>query len=333
MSSQHENTEATVKDIKSGNLRTCARLITRVEREETGLTSLLGALYRSGSQGRTIGITGPPGVGKSSLVNKLVDFWRKKGKRIAVLAVDPSSPFSGGAILGDRFRMAVHSCDDNVFIRSMASRGQMGGLAKAVGDALTVLNAMPWDYVIVETVGAGQSETDIMRYASAIMLVQTPMGGDDIQAAKAGINEIGDIYVVNKSDHPEASRTCAQLEGMVALGQSLHPDRIWCPPVVKTQSLSGEGVDKLADEIENFFNHLEKNPEIEDRRFRDRLRHQIGDIARDHLTRRIDSDHNGYGETAVKAARIGEADPYTLAAGLLDSAGKQSAKSANRIEK
>ncbi len=332
MSSQHDATEIVVRALKSGSIRTCAKLISRVEQEEPDLGSLLGALYRSGQCGRTIGVTGPPGAGKSSLVNKLLGFWRKKGMKVAVLAVDPSSPFSGGAILGDRFRMVEHSCDDNVFIRSMASRGQMGGLAKAVGDALTILNAMPWDYVIVETVGAGQSETDIMRYTSAVILVQTPMGGDDVQAAKAGINEIGDIYVVNKSDHPDAGRTCAQLEEMIALGQSLHPDRIWCPPVVKTQSLSGEGIEILAGEIENFFAHLKTSPEIDDRRFRDRLRHQIRDIASDNLARQIDTDSNEYGEKAVQAARFGEADPYTLAARLLDNAGKRSAEKSGRIE-
>lgn len=204
------------------------------------------ALYQVGGHARVVGVTGPPGAGKSTLINKLVGHWRGEGLRVAVLAVDPSSPFTGGAVLGDRLRMTDHSGDDVVFIWSMASRGRLGGLAKAAGDAITVLDAMRWDVVLVETVGVGQNETDIMRHASVVVLLQTPMGGDDIQAAKAGITEIGDIFVVNKSDHPEADRTARLLDEMIALSHRLHGQRTWRPPVVMTQALNGKSVSELA---------------------------------------------------------------------------------------
>ncbi len=210
--------DETVRALGLGDVRRCARLITLIERGGTDLVPLLQRLYRVGGRGRTVGVTGPPGAGKSTLLNKLVAAWRRRGMAVAVLAIDPSSPFSGGAVLGDRLRMMEHACDAGVFIRSMASRGHLGGLAKAAGDALTVLNAMPWDIVLIETVGVGQNETEIMRHAEVVMLVQTPMGGDAIQAAKAGITEIADIFVVNKSDHPQADHTVRQLEEMVSLG-------------------------------------------------------------------------------------------------------------------
>ncbi len=302
----------------SGDVRTCARIISRVERGDTEVVSLLQALYRAGGRSRVVGVTGPPGAGKSSLVSQLVKVWRKRGLKVAILAVDPSSPFSGGAVLGDRLRMAEHSCDDQVFIRSMASRGQLGGLTKAVGDALTVLDAMPWDIVVVETVGVGQNETDIIRHADVVALVQTPMGGDDIQAAKAGINEIGDIYVVNKGDHPDANRTCRQLRDMISLGLHLNPgDCSWVPPVIKTQSLLGQGADELADQIENRFRNLRENPEMARRRARERIRHRTTEIVRDMLDRRLHSEDGQAVEAMIDSVLVRERDPYALAAGLI----------------
>ena len=299
--------------LTSGCVRTCARFISRIERGEPGLVELLRALYMVGGSEKIIGITGPPGAGKSSLVAKVIGVLRRRGNRVAVLAVDPSSPFTGGAILGDRLRMIGHATDPEVFIRSMASRGRLGGLAKKAGDVLTVLSAMPWDFIIVETVGTGQSETEIMHYAAVVVLVQTPMAGDDVQAAKAGINEISDIYVVNKSDHPDADRFRRQLEAMVGLGLRLEGDRLWRPPVVKTQSLVGEGVDELVDQIGQRFRSLAENPELSRQRFRNRLRHRVVEIVREMLERDIQSGNGMLPDSRLEPVLAREKDPYELA--------------------
>ena len=311
------DTGAILGALQSGNIRTCARLITRIERGTPNLIPLLQALHRAGGRSRIVGVTGSPGVGKSTLVSKLVGVWRKRGLRVAVLAVDPSSPFSGGAVLGDRLRMMEHSCDEGVFIRSMASRGQLGGLAKATGDALTILDAMPWDVILIETVGVGQNETDVMRHASVVILLQTPMGGDDVQAAKAGITEIGDIFVVNKSDHPDADRTVRQLEEMIMLGLCLHPDKTWQPPVVKTQAINGEGVATLVDHIDSRFAHLLAQPEMARRLLRDRTRHRVGELLHYMLEQRLRSGVGLLHEGAIDAVIERDADPYALAAALL----------------
>lgn len=311
--------DAAVRALGSGDVRACAQIISRIERDEADLIPLLQAVYRAGGRCRVIGITGPPGAGKSSLISWLIGIWRRRGLRVAVLAVDPSSPFSGGAVLGDRLRMAEHSCDDGVFIRSMAARGRLGGLAKAAGDALTVLDAMPWDVVVVETVGVGQNETDIMRHAAAVVLLQTPMGGDYVQAAKAGINEIADIYVVNKADHPDADRTFHQLEQMIALSHRLHPDQTWRPPVVKTQALLGEGMEALADHIESRFAHLQTHPDTARRQLRDRVRHRTAEIVRDMLDRRLRSENGELVDALIDSVVARDSDPYALAVGLLAS--------------
>lgn len=306
-----------VSALGEGDVRTCARLISRVESGDEDLVPVLQRLYLVGGRTRIVGVTGPPGAGKSTLVSRLVGTWRKRGLRVAILAVDPSSPFSGGAVLGDRLRMMEHSCDEGVFIRSMASRGHLGGLAKAAGDALTVLDAMPWDIVLVETVGVGQNETDIMRHVSVVILLQTPMGGDDVQAAKAGITEIGDIFVVNKSDHPDADRTVRQLKEMISLGLCLHSERTWQPPVVKTRALNGEGVAELADHIDRFFCHLTAQPDAARQQLRARAKHRVGEILHDMLERRLRSDNDFWLENSIGPVVRHESDPYALAAGLL----------------
>jgi LAO/AO transport system kinase len=303
--------------ITSGQVRAGTKLISRIERDEEGLVPILRALYRIGGRARIIGVTGPPGAGKSTLINKLVGHWRSDGLRVAVLAVDPSSPFTGGAVLGDRLRMTDHCGDDGVFIRSMASRGQLGGLARAAGDAITVLDAMPWDVVLVETVGVGQSETDIMRHASVVVLLQTPMGGDDVQAAKAGITEIGDIFVVNKSDHPDADRTARLLEEMIALGHRLHGHRTWRPPVVKTQALHGEGVSELAHHIDRCFAALAANPESARARLREQTRHRVGEILQNQLDKRMRSNANQWMDTLIDPVLTRDSDPYAVADELL----------------
>lgn len=307
----------TLEALCRGDVRTCARLLTRIERGEEAVIPLLQALYRAGGNGRVIGVTGPPGAGKSSLISCLIGAWRRRGLRVAVLAIDPSSPFTGGAVLGDRLRMVEHGCDDGVFIRSMASRGQLGGLARAAGDALTVLEAMPWDVILVETVGVGQNETDIMRHAAVVVLLQTPLGGDEVQAVKAGIIEIGDVYVVNKSDHPAADRTCRQLREMIARGSRLRPDRDWQPPVIKTQAHLGVGVAELVDAIDGCFAHQNADPEAARRYMSDRARHRIGEILRDRLDRRLRSGDEGWLEGSIEPVVSREKDPYTVVAEML----------------
>lgn len=303
--------------VTSGNIRSAARLISRIERDEDVVVPILQALYRRGATSRVVGVTGPPGAGKSTLISRLVAHWRTQGVRVAVLAVDPSSPFSGGAVLGDRLRMAHHSGDKGVFIRSMASRGHLGGLSRAAGDVLTVLEAMPWDVVLIETVGVGQNETDIMRHASVVVLLQTPMGGDDVQAAKAGINEIGDIFVVNKSDHREADRTVQMLKEMIALGQLLHRERVWSPPVLKTQALLGEGIAELAENIDRFFLEFRDGSKAAYQRRRAQTRFRIGEILRDLLDRRIRSDDGTWLDAIVDPVIARRRDPYEVAIEML----------------
>lgn len=308
---------ATIAAVTAGQIRAGTRLISRIERGDDSVTPILCALFRRGGHGRVIGVTGPPGAGKSTLINRMVGHWRQQGLRVAVLAIDPSSPFTGGAVLGDRLRMGDHSGDPGVFIRSMASRGQLGGLAKAAGDAITVLDAMGWDVVLVETVGVGQNETDVMRHAAVVVLLQTPMGGDDIQAAKAGITEIGDIFVVNKSDHPDAERTARYLEDMLALGQRLHGAKPWHPPVVRTRASSGAGVDDLAAQIDKCFATLAAHPELARARMAERVRHRVTEILRHQLDRRLKSEASPLLDPLIQPVLVRQSDPYAVADELL----------------
>ena len=307
--------------VAAGHIRSAARLITRVERDDPGVVPLLQALYRRGGRSRVVGVTGPPGAGKSTLINALVRHWRRAGLSVAVLAIDPSSPFSGGAVLGDRLRMMDHSGDAGVFIRSMASRGHLGGLSRATGDALTVLDAMPWDVVLIETVGVGQNETDIMRHAAVVVLLQTPMGGDDVQAAKAGINEIGDIFVVNKADHKDADHTVQMLAEMIALAQRLHAERSWTPPVVKTQATTGEGVAELVAHIDRCFVDHADGSAASLGRARARMRFRVGEILRDMLDRRMRSEDGRWLDELLDPVIARETDPYALAEKMLARAG------------
>lgn len=264
------------ENVLSGNRSAVARLITHVENNHPDIQPALATLYPHTGKAHLVGITGSPGTGKSSLGNELTKAFRRRGKTVAVLAIDPTSPFSGGAILGDRIRMRELAGDPGVFIRSMASRGSLGGLAQAAHNAITIFDAAGFDVILIETVGAGQSEVEIARAAHTVIVVEAPGLGDDIQAIKAGILEIADIFSVNKADRPGASKTVSALKAMLELGhpsahQLMHHGRFlpvadpppaeetissWQIPVIETVAVKGEGINQLIEAIEAHREHL-----------------------------------------------------------------------------
>ncbi|HYS56326.1 MAG TPA: methylmalonyl Co-A mutase-associated GTPase MeaB [Thermoanaerobaculia bacterium] len=260
-----------------------ARAISLVEREDPAAEQLLAAIYPSTGKARIVGITGSPGAGKSTLVAALAKFYRRQAKRIGIVAVDPTSPFSGGAILGDRIRMAELYTDRGVFIRSMATRGFMGGLAKATNDVVDLLDAAGFDIVLVETVGVGQDEVDVIRTVQTNVVVLVPGMGDDIQAIKAGIMEIGDVFVVNKADRPGADKTVTEVTMMMGLVEE-HGD--WMPPIVKTVASRGEGIAELDDAIRKHFEYLSTSGEL-DRRNRERVRIRINMLLKEKFMGRL----------------------------------------------
>ena len=239
------NPQNLIDKIIKGNQLAGSRLIRLLEEgDEVGI-KLLKLLYPHTGRAYVTGITGPPGSGKSTLVNFLISEFRRRNKRVAVVAIDPSSPISGGALLGDRIRMRQHADDDGVFIRSMATRGHLGGLSKTTREAVLVFDAMGYDVVIIETVGVGQDEVEIAKFAHTTAVVSLPGMGDDIQAMKAGLLEIGDLYIVNKADHPGADEVAEQLVTMLHLAKRSPND--WQPPVIKTVAPKNEGIIELAD--------------------------------------------------------------------------------------
>src|SRR5687768_7006230 len=236
--------------IFSGDPRSVARAITAVENGAENAAELMKAVFPHTGNALIIGITGAPGAGKSSLVDKLALFYKDKGERIGIVCVDPSSPFSGGAILGDRIRMATLGLDKDIFIRSMATRGNLGGLSRATVDAVAILDAAGFDKVIVETVGVGQDEVEIVKTADVSVVVLVPGMGDDIQAIKAGIMEIGDVFVINKADREGVIRTQKELEALLSLA---HRPDMWNPPIVKTVATESKGIEDLAAAIEAYY--------------------------------------------------------------------------------
>jgi LAO/AO transport system kinase len=304
-----------VAAILAGDWRQAAKLITRIECGDPECPDLLRTLYRSGGRSHIIGVTGAPGAGKSTLVNQLLTAFRRAGKRVAVLAIDPSSLFSGGALLGDRIRMQRHSTDENIFIRSMSSRGTIGGLATAAGDAITVLDAMGWDAVIVETVGVGQNEIDIVRYATTVVLIETPSSGDAVQSVKAGVAEIGDIFVVNKSDQEGADRRAQVIADMLQTRRSE-----WLPLVLKTDSLSGRGTGELLSAIESHYQFLESHPAARKERLLQSIKLQILWIIHERTARRLLREPRAIiTEQELDDLMARRTDPYELALRLSDA--------------
>jgi LAO/AO transport system kinase len=300
----------------NGEPRAVARLISLVENDSAALREVAAALAPYGGHAQVVGLTGAPGVGKSTTTSAMVTALRTAGKRVGVLAVDPSSPFSGGALLGDRVRMQDHATDAGVFIRSMASRGQLGGLSAAVPQALRVLDAAACDVVLVETVGVGQAEVEIASLADTTVLVLAPGLGDGIQAAKAGIIEIADIFVVNKADRDGADQVARDLRYMQSLGGQRAPGT-WRPPIVKTVAARGEGIDKVIEAIEKHRAWMDEHDELTRRR-RARAAAEIEAIALGRVKQRFAQVHGTIALDAA-AARVvaGEADPYTAAEGLV----------------
>ncbi|MEJ2422052.1 MAG: methylmalonyl Co-A mutase-associated GTPase MeaB [Acidobacteriota bacterium] len=245
-----------VESMLNGDIRALSRILSVVEDRRDGYMDILKDLYRNAGRARIIGITGPPGAGKSTLVNGLIARFRKKDSRVAVVAVDPSSAFSGGALLGDRIRMSDAALDDGVFIRSMATRGHMGGLATATDDVVTVLDSAGYDVVLVETVGVGQDEVDIVREADTVLVTLVPGLGDDIQAIKAGIMEIADVFVVNKADRDGVG----QLEKEIRAMMELATEKLeWEPPIVKTIAARGEGLEDLIAAMDSHMAYMKEH--------------------------------------------------------------------------
>lgn len=288
--------------LRAGERRVLARAITAVENERDDASAILGAIADHLGHAHVIGVTGPPGAGKSTLVSALIGALRASGRTVAVVAVDPSSPISGGAILGDRIRMEEHAGDAGVFIRSLASRGHLGGLSRATARVVDVLDASGRDVVIVETVGAGQSEVEIAELADTKVVVSAPGLGDDVQAIKAGILEIADVLVVNKGDIDHARRTASQLEGMLGL---VHREG-WRPPVLSTIATTGEGVPELLAAIDAHAAHL--GPAARRASPRQRVRRLLANLAAERLRARVLADDGAAVEELCEAVLRGELD-------------------------
>jgi LAO/AO transport system kinase len=310
-----------VERAAGGNPRAVARLISLVEDAAPELRDVMAALAPRAGKAWIIGLTGSPGVGKSTATSMLVSAFRQRGSRVGVLAVDPSSPFSGGALLGDRVRMADHACDPEVYIRSMASRGHLGGLSWATPQALRVLDAAGCDVILVETVGVGQAEVAIAAAADTTLVLLAPGMGDSIQAAKAGILEIADIFVINKADRDGARQTARDINNMLSLGAPRGPQD-WRPPIVSTVASRGEGLEELVAALDQHQAWLRSSGEL-NRRRRSRAAGEIEAIALTTLRERLGDLRGGSGlDRLADCVLRGETDPYAAAddvvAGLAD---------------
>lgn len=347
--------------------RAVARAISIVERGGSQQAELLRGVYTATGRARVVGITGPPGAGKSTLVDRLAQECRRRGETVGILCVDPTSPFTGGALLGDRIRMQGLATDPGVFIRSMATRGAMGGLARATRDAADVLDAAGFDWVIVETVGVGQDEVDVVSSVDTVLVVAVPGLGDDIQAIKAGILEIADIFVLNKADREGADRVAHDLEMMLSLGHHGHhsaadhrgfhmagahdptghhgepadesgaaaapPLAYWMPPILRTVASRGEGIVELLTAVERHREHLETTGELATRR-RAQLKLRVATILQERVLAAAEQ-HAGF-ERAIERGHAERIDPYALSAelfaGVLAAEGRHSGQSPGREE-
>jgi LAO/AO transport system kinase len=305
-----EAIEGWVERIGGGDRRAVARAISAVESGDPAGVSLVKQLFTRGGKARVVGITGSPGAGKSTLVEKLAAEYRRSGRRVGIIAVDPTSPFSGGAILGDRIRMQSLSADDGVYIRSMATRGQLGGLAPTAHDVVTILDAAGCDVVLIETVGVGQDEVEVARLADATLLLLVPGMGDDVQTFKAGVMEIADVFVINKADRPGADRVEQEILTMLSIAP--RPDA-WCPPVVQTVATTGTGVAAAREALEKFFEFGAKE-QVALKRRREKWRSRLLELLRQTLFQKVVTDRLPQG---VIDARVNEVlnrqrDPHSV---------------------
>lgn len=303
--------------ILKGNIRSIARGITAIENNTSEALSLMKQIFPHTGKATVIGLTGSPGAGKSSLVDTLAKLYRQRGEKVGILAVDPSSPFSGGAILGDRIRMQSLALDPGIYIRSMATRGNLGGLARATADAALILDAAGYDRVIVETVGVGQDEVDIVKTADVTLVVMVPGMGDDIQSIKAGIMEIGDLFIINKSDREGVERIEKEIEAMLSLG---HRPDFWQPPILKTVATRHQGLDEVIEAIASYLTFLQQHQQArQDRQARiaelkltELLREKLLTVAR----RRAATGPEWSAWANQVATR--ERDPYSIVEEILD---------------
>jgi LAO/AO transport system kinase len=311
-----QQTESTLAErLIAGDKRALARAITLIENDDPQGWELVREVFPRTGRARIVGLTGPPGVGKSTLIGALTAEMRKADRQVAVLSIDPSSPFTRGALLGDRIRLSDHFLDQGVFIRSMASRGALGGLSEATLQAALLMDASGKDDVFIETVGVGQAEIDIVDHGDTIVLVLMPGSGDSIQALKAGVMEIPDIIVVNKSDHPMTDTMIREIRGVLSLG----PSASWRVPIVKTEAAKGEGVAELAERISEHREHIEAEGTLDERRARN-LRNEVLELAASRMRRRLEAavaDDESVGELLDRVVKR-ELDPASAAKELLD---------------
>jgi LAO/AO transport system kinase len=303
--------------IRSGDVRALARAISTIEDNRPESRELLKSLFTFTGRTQVIGLTGAPGAGKSTLVDQLAREYRKNERTVGIIAVDPTSPYTGGAILGDRIRMQSHHADAGIYIRSMATRGNLGGLARATTDAATVLDAAGKDVVLIETVGVGQDEIDIVRLADVTVVILVPGMGDDVQTIKAGIMEIADIFVINKSDREGADRVEREIRSMQSL--AVRSDK-WTPPIVKTVASEGKGITELATAIVNYGQYLQQKDLLLKKKISN-WRERLIEMLRDTLLERLLTERLPEDEIARLAADIAEhkRDPYSLVEEIVGS--------------